>query len=221
MTVIVGFSDSNFSALFTAFGGERGGEDGGGIRACRRGTGWLGSGRPVRRPATDARRKPRPRPPRRGRRLRPRPGDRRFWVVEVPRPAHPAAHPGARPVAQPDHGLERGGQLRPLRLRRRGPLGAGRRWRSRSSRRCAVWVRAAAAGCRRSAPAAIIGGALGNVWDRLRWGAVADFINMSCCGIRNPFAFNVADAAIFGGAALLRAAPAARARGRDGPGRVR
>ena len=50
---------------------------------------------------------------------------------------------------------------------------------------------------------AIIGGALGNVWDRVRFGAVADFINMSCCGIANPFAFNVADAAIFGGAALL------------------
>jgi signal peptidase II len=50
---------------------------------------------------------------------------------------------------------------------------------------------------------AIIGGALGNVWDRLRFGAVADFINMSCCGIHNPFAFNLADAAIFGGAALL------------------
>ena len=50
---------------------------------------------------------------------------------------------------------------------------------------------------------AIVGGALGNVWDRLQYGAVADFINMSCCGIRNPFAFNVADAAIFGGAALL------------------
>jgi signal peptidase II len=26
---------------------------------------------------------------------------------------------------------------------------------------------------------------------------------MSCCGISNPFAFNIADAAIFGGAALL------------------
>ncbi len=50
---------------------------------------------------------------------------------------------------------------------------------------------------------AIIGGAIGNVWDRLRWGAVADFINMSCCGITNPFAFNLADAAIFGGALLL------------------
>ena len=58
------------------------------------------------------------------------------------------------------------------------------------------WVQARGVG-------AILGGALGNVWDRVRWGAVADFINVSCCGIRNPFAFNVADAAIFGGAALL------------------
>jgi len=58
------------------------------------------------------------------------------------------------------------------------------------------WVQAAGVG-------GIVGGALGNVWDRVRWGAVADFINMSCCGMRNPFAFNVADAAIFGGAALL------------------
>jgi signal peptidase II len=49
----------------------------------------------------------------------------------------------------------------------------------------------------------VVGGALGNVWDRVQHGAVADFINVSCCGIRNPFAFNVADAAIFGGAALL------------------
>jgi signal peptidase II len=82
----------------------------------------------------------------------------------------------------------------------------------------AVWVR----GTRGWAPAigvgAIVGGALGNVWDRLRYGAVADFINMSCCGIRNPFAFNVADAAIFGGALLLvlagRQAQSSRARRR-------
>lgn len=47
---------------------------------------------------------------------------------------------------------------------------------------------------------AIVGGALGNVWDRLQWGAVADFLNMSCCGIDNPFAFNIADVAIFVGA---------------------
>ena len=38
------------------------------------------------------------------------------------------------------------------------------------------WVQAGGAG-------AIIGGALGNVWDRVQYGAVADFINMSCCGI--------------------------------------
>jgi signal peptidase II len=49
----------------------------------------------------------------------------------------------------------------------------------------------------------LIGGALGNVIDRLRWGAVADFINMSCCGLRNPYSFNIADAAIFVGAVAL------------------
>ena len=32
----------------------------------------------------------------------------------------------------------------------------------------------------------LIGGALGNVVDRLLYGAVADFLNMSCCGISNP-----------------------------------
>lgn len=46
----------------------------------------------------------------------------------------------------------------------------------------------------------LVGGALGNVIDRVLYGAVADFINMSCCGIDNPFAFNVADIAIFAGA---------------------
>lgn len=46
----------------------------------------------------------------------------------------------------------------------------------------------------------LIGGALGNVVDRVLYGAVADFLNMSCCGINNPFAFNIADVAIFVGA---------------------
>ena len=46
----------------------------------------------------------------------------------------------------------------------------------------------------------LIGGALGNVIDRLLYGAVADFLNMSCCGFNNPYAFNVADVAIFIGA---------------------
>jgi signal peptidase II len=46
----------------------------------------------------------------------------------------------------------------------------------------------------------LVGGALGNVIDRIAYGAVADFLNMSCCGIENPYAFNVADIAIFVGA---------------------
>lgn len=49
----------------------------------------------------------------------------------------------------------------------------------------------------------VIGGALGNAFDRVLYGAVADFLNMSCCGFENPYAFNVADAAIFLGAVLL------------------
>lgn len=49
----------------------------------------------------------------------------------------------------------------------------------------------------------LIGGAAGNVLDRLFFGAVADFLNMSCCGFENPYAFNVADIAVFAGAAGL------------------
>jgi len=46
----------------------------------------------------------------------------------------------------------------------------------------------------------LIGGALGNVVDRVLHGAVADFLNMSCCGFTNPYAFNIADISIFAGA---------------------
>lgn len=46
----------------------------------------------------------------------------------------------------------------------------------------------------------MIGGALGNIVDRLLYGAVADFLNMSCCGFNNPYAFNIADISIFAGA---------------------
>ena len=49
----------------------------------------------------------------------------------------------------------------------------------------------------------VIGGAIGNVGDRIRFGAFSDFLNMSCCGINNPYAFNVADISIFAGAFLL------------------
>lgn len=50
---------------------------------------------------------------------------------------------------------------------------------------------------------AVVGGALGNALDRVLYGAVADFLNMSCCGFDNPYSFNIADVAIFAGAAVL------------------
>ena len=46
----------------------------------------------------------------------------------------------------------------------------------------------------------LIGGALANVVDRVLYGFVLDFLNMSCCGINNPFVFNLADVFIFAGA---------------------
>lgn len=46
----------------------------------------------------------------------------------------------------------------------------------------------------------VLGGAIGNAVDRVLHGAVADFLNTSCCGIDNPFSFNIADIAIFAGA---------------------
>lgn len=47
------------------------------------------------------------------------------------------------------------------------------------------------------------GGAIGNLIDRINYGAVADFINMSGFGIQNPWSFNVADIAIFIGFAMF------------------
>jgi signal peptidase II len=52
---------------------------------------------------------------------------------------------------------------------------------------------------------AVIGGALGNLVDRLRFGAVADFLDFHAWGYHWP-AFNVADAAITVGVAVLIAA---------------
>lgn len=49
----------------------------------------------------------------------------------------------------------------------------------------------------------LIGGAMGNVVDRIIYGAVADFLNMSCCGFTNPYSFNVADISVFFGAVGL------------------
>ena len=61
------------------------------------------------------------------------------------------------------------------------------------TRRRSPWPMQLAAGL-------LIGGALGNVIDRLRFGHVLDFLNMSCCGINNPYVFNLADVFIFAGA---------------------
>lgn len=46
----------------------------------------------------------------------------------------------------------------------------------------------------------LVGGALANIVDRLIYGYVLDFLNNSCCGINNPFVYNIADIFIFAGA---------------------
>ena len=48
----------------------------------------------------------------------------------------------------------------------------------------------------------ILGGALGNLWDRLAWGHVVDFLDFHAAGWHWP-AFNVADSAITVGAGIL------------------
>lgn len=52
------------------------------------------------------------------------------------------------------------------------------------------------------AAALVMGGALGNVIDRIRFGAVVDFVDLHAAGWHWP-AFNVADSAISAGVALL------------------
>lgn len=65
----------------------------------------------------------------------------------------------------------------------------------------AIWISRDGSGTlAKVAAGMLVGGAMGNVLDRLVYGAVADFLNMSCCGIDNPYAFNVADIAVFAGA---------------------
>jgi len=72
----------------------------------------------------------------------------------------------------------------------------------------------------RASAGVLIGGALGNVVDRVAYGAVADFLNMSCCGFENPYAFNVADIAIFAGAAGLVLFTGPPAKPRKGRGKT-
>ena len=65
----------------------------------------------------------------------------------------------------------------------------------------AVWVRKAERPILAVAVGLIMGGAIGNVIDRLRIGAVADFLDFSRLWF--PWVFNIADSAISIGAVLL------------------
>jgi signal peptidase II len=65
-----------------------------------------------------------------------------------------------------------------------------------------AWMRRAADGWERFALGLVIGGALGNVADRLRQGMVTDFLDFHVAGWHWP-AFNLADGAIVLGAAIL------------------
>ena len=78
-----------------------------------------------------------------------------------------------------------------------------------------VWVRNTSGWVMALASGAVIGGALGNAYDRVVYGAVADYINLSCCSINNPYSFNVADVFIFGGAIFLVIAHEAGKRHRE------
>ncbi len=63
------------------------------------------------------------------------------------------------------------------------------------------WLASATKPLRASAIAMVIGGALGNLYDRLAYGYVVDFLDFS--GLFFPWVFNIADAAICVGVALL------------------
>ena len=60
-----------------------------------------------------------------------------------------------------------------------------------------IWLRNSKSFMMHILAALVVGGALGNAIDRLLYGAVADFINVTCCGFRNPYSFNLADVFIF------------------------
>ena len=60
-----------------------------------------------------------------------------------------------------------------------------------------IWLRNSKSFMIHILAALVVGGALGNTIDRLLYGAVADFINVTCCGFRNPYSFNLADVFIF------------------------
>ena len=65
-----------------------------------------------------------------------------------------------------------------------------------------LWLRKLPWGWVAAAIGLVIGGAIGNVIDRFRYGAVEDFLDFHAFGYHWP-AFNVADIAITVGAAIL------------------
>ncbi len=65
-----------------------------------------------------------------------------------------------------------------------------------------LWLRRVASAQTAAALGLVIGGALGNIVDRLRFGAVFDFLDFHAFGWHWP-AFNLADSAITVGAAAL------------------
>ena len=65
-----------------------------------------------------------------------------------------------------------------------------------------LWLRRLESRWRAAAIGLIIGGALGNVIDRIHYGAVADFLDFHAAGFHWP-AFNFADAAITVGVTIL------------------
>ena len=65
-----------------------------------------------------------------------------------------------------------------------------------------IWLRQVSRRRLAAAIGLVIGGAIGNVIDRLRYGAVADFLDLHVAGEHWP-AFNLADSAITVGAVVL------------------
>ncbi|WP_436395810.1 signal peptidase II [Acidithiobacillus ferriphilus] len=66
-----------------------------------------------------------------------------------------------------------------------------------------AWVRNKRGWLLPLATGAVVGGALGNAFDRVIYGAVVDYLNISCCGINNPYSFNVADVLITCGTVFI------------------
>ena len=66
-----------------------------------------------------------------------------------------------------------------------------------------VWLSRAENALTATALGGIAGGAIGNIIDRLRFGAVVDFLHIHALGLDFPYVFNVADSAICCGVGLL------------------